>query len=127
MKKQISLLFYLLAAFVTIVHPVMAQAPEPIYVDPFRVGGNEDGTMENPYNSQTEGIAYLQALPYGGDLYVRRADGTWGEPTPVDPARLGGGGVPLPKATLYLILVFTALGLIFTGWLLMRQSRQVKA
>jgi hypothetical protein len=126
MKKRISLLFFLLAAFITIAHPAMAQAPEPIYVDPFRVGGNEDGTVANPYTSEAEGIAYLQALPYGGDLYVRNADGTWSGPRPIDPAKLGGGGVPLPTATVYLLLAFTALGLIFTGWLLMRRSHQVE-
>ena len=126
MKKLIFPLFFLIVTFAMSAYPATAQAPEPIYVDPFRPDGNEDGTKNHPYNSEAEGIAYLQALPYGGDLYIKRADGTWEGPIQIDPARPGGGGDPLPATTLYIVLAVFAIMLILIGWLLVRRSHQIK-
>jgi len=126
--KRLFLLFVILAAtFATGTYPVAAQAPGAIYVDPYRVSGNEDGTKANPYNDKKEGEAYLQALPYGGDLYIKDANGNWIGPIPIDPAKPGISGTPIPKSTLYVLLAVLALVLILVGWQFQRRSRQLQA
>ena len=126
MTKRFFLLLLLLVVFATIASPATAQAPAVIYVDPSRTSGNEDGSKDNPYNKRTEGVAYLQSLPYGGDLYIKRADGTWEGPIQIDPTLPGTGGAPLPAVTLFMILAVFALMLILIGWFLMRRSRQIQ-
>lgn len=126
--NRIFLLFVILVvAFATSASPAAAQGPGGVYVDPYRTGGNEDGTKENPYNKEAEGKAYLQALPYGGDLYIKNQDGTWGAPIVVDPAKPGISGTLLPKSTLYTLLAVFALALILAGWQFQRRSRQLQS
>ena len=128
MSKRMLVLLVVLITFTTLVHPVAAQGPGfgEIYVDPSRNDGNEDGTKANPYNEEDEGRAYLQSLPQGGDLYIKKADGTWEGPIAVDPAKAGISGLPFPKSTMYLLLGVVALVLILTGWFLQKRSQSME-
>ncbi len=127
MTKRIAILLALLVLVALSVYPAIAQTTPTIYVNPNSATDNEDGTKEHPYSDRSEGEAVLQATDYGGDLYILSADGKkWLGPYAIDPARVGGGGIPLPTATLYLLLAIAALLLILAGWYLMRRSRQLQ-
>lgn len=124
MKRFILLLVVLIFILTISIQTTLAQGPTNIYVDTKRTG-NEDGSKTNPYNSEKEGRAYLQSLPYGGNLYIL-VNGKWTGPYPVDPAKPGQSGTPLPKTTLYIILSTLALALILVGWQLQRRARQLQ-
>lgn len=128
MSRQRFFLIFLLAVLMLAgVRPAAAQAITEIYVDPTRTSANEDGTQTNPYNNENEGRAYLQALPYGGNLYIKRADGTWQGPIPIPPARPGPSGEPLPPLTLYILLGVLGVVLMLAGWWLTRRGRRLAA
>lgn len=126
-RKQILLAFLLAVLMAAGIRPASAQGITSIYVDTTRAAGNEDGSQTNPYNQESEGRAYLQSLPYGGNLYIKRSDGTWQGPIPVQPAKPGVSGEPLPPLTLYILLGILGLLFMLAGWWLTRRERRLEA
>lgn len=122
LKRYLPLLIFIFMLLIATVPVVRAQTITDIYVDPYRTSGNEDGTQQNPYNKEGEGTAYLQAQPYGGNLYIKNQDGTWRGPIPVDPAKPGFSGAPISKSLLYLLGLALAVILIVIGWQLRKKS-----
>jgi hypothetical protein len=111
--------------------PVIAQTPtptpKPVYVDPYRPDGNEDGMELSPYSTLEEGIAYAQAQPYGGRLYVRNADGTWRDFGVIDAVAAGRGGTAVPELVIYALLMGLAVIMIVLGRRLQRGSKQLRS
>ena len=117
--------------FLTAPQPAMAQTPtptpKPVYVDPARQDGNENGMEQYPYSTVEEGIAYAQAQPYGGRLFVRNADGTWRDAGVIDAVAAGRGGTPIADVVIYAFLIGLALVMIVLGRRLQRRSRHLRS
>lgn len=127
-RKRFFLLIVFAFAFFATTHLASAQAGiVDVYVDTSRTDANEDGSQTNPYNSEKEGRAYLQAQQNGGYLYVKKADGTWSAPTPVASTVSGASGISLTDATLYALLAILTLLLMWVGWKLIRRSQWIQA
>ncbi len=125
MIKRLVLIASLAVMVVIGVSTARAAVPVQVYVDTSYTG-TEDGTQAHPYNTRQEGVAFAQAQPGGGWVYLKQADGTWGTPFYVSPVVSGATGVPLPEATLYALLGALSLGLLLSGWLLRRRARRLK-
>jgi len=106
--------------------PVLAQGVVEIYVDTAWTG-SEDGTKEHPYNTVAEARALAQTKPYGGFIYIRKADGTWSAQYDeyVPSVQFGSPGTPLPQLTLYVLLAILAVGLIVLGRLFLVRARRL--
>jgi len=126
-KKRFFLLIVFAFAFIATTHLASAQGGiVDVYVDSSRTDANEDGSKTNPYNSEKEGKAYLQAQQNGGYLYVRKADGTWSAATPIASTISGASGTPITDLTFYILLTVLTLILIWVGWQLIRRSRRMQ-
>lgn len=134
MKKQYLLVAFLICLFILMLlaSPETATAqsgsstPVPVYVDPDRPDGNEDGTSDHPYSTLEEGIAYAQAQPSGGTVYIEDGSGGWEEFDSYRGVTAGAGGTSIPGSTLYLLLGGLTLVLILSGWLFQRRSRHLQ-
>lgn len=126
MIKKLVLIVILAAMFSFGVSAARAAGvPVPIYVDTGYTG-TEDGTQAHPYNTLQEGIAFAQAQPGGGWVYVKQADGSWKLDRYVSPVVSGATGIPLAQATLYALLGALTLVLLLAGWLLQRRARHLR-
>lgn len=126
MKKKFLSLIFAIAVLLSVVIPSLADGPGTVYVDT-SYDGNEEGSADKPYNTASEGRAYLQSLPNGGHLYTRSADGTWVKGEYVPPVASGSTGLPLSQTVLYALLAILALGLSLVGWRLIRKNQQAEA
>ena len=124
MKRNALYLVFVIAVFLSIALPSLADGPGDVYVDP-DYAGNEEGSEDKPYDTEDEGRAYLQSLPDGGYLHTKNTDGTWSGGVYVPPVTSGTSGVPLPQTVLYILLAILALGLSFAGWRLIRRHQRV--
>jgi hypothetical protein len=122
MLKRLVLLFVVLSALFVNVGPAFAQSRATLYVDTAYVGP-EDGSQARPYNTTSEAIAVGQTLPYGADIYVKQADGTWRYYTTVVPVYPGQTGNTLATPVLFALLAALSLALVLGGWFLLRRSR----
>jgi hypothetical protein len=105
MRKKILLFILMIVpilAWLTSPLPVFAQVPVSVYIDTIYTG-SEAGTASQPYNTLGEGIAFAQAYPGGGYLYIKQPDGRWKYwgyvPPVVVPGVIGGDGEPAEVVT----------------------------
>ena len=128
-KRIIMLVAAISMILVVGVNSVSAQGgPGSVYVDPSRTSGNEDGSQTNPYNDPDEGEAYAQAQSDGAYLYVRRPDGTWPTtPEYIKPVGPSAGGIPFPEIVVYVLVITSALLLIWAGLYFVKHSRKIQS
>jgi len=126
MIKRFTFIVLLALTILAVAIPAHAQGVGSVYVDTAYTG-SEDGTQAKPYNTLNEGITAARAMTGGAYVYVKNADGTWGQGTYYASTYQGRYGDPIPDALLYTLLAVLALGLILAGWYFQRRSRQLRA
>jgi hypothetical protein len=132
--KKISMLVVFLVLLLALMSAASSQSafaqgtatPKSVYVNATRTDGNEDGSTASPYTSLEEGVAYAQAQPYGGRLYVLQPDGTWKDFGKYGPVTAGAGGTPIADFMIYVLLAALAIIMILAGRYFQRQSGQLQ-
>ncbi|RPH62740.1 MAG: hypothetical protein EHM81_01595 [Chloroflexi bacterium] len=127
MLKRLALLATLVMLFLAAAPAFAAGTPKDVFVDLNKTSGTEDGTKANPYNTIEEATAFAQALPNGGWIYVKQADGSWKYHSRVDSVWAGQTGEPLPAVLVYTFLAVFALALMLVGWKFQKRARQIPA
>jgi hypothetical protein len=123
MKKNLLLLFVVLAALLASAGPVLAlQAPVSVHVW-YDYNGSEDGSQERPYNTMNEANYYARNQPGGGWIYVKQADGSWKFDHAEPYVFPGPSGTPLAGPVLFALLALASLILIAAGWFLLRRAQ----
>ena len=125
MIKRFTFVMLFALTILAVAFPAHAQGVGAVYVDTAWTG-SEDGSQSKPYNTLNEGITAARAMTGGAYVYVKNADGTWGQGTYYASTYPGRYGEQISDALLYTLLAVLALGLILAGWYFQRRSRQLQ-